>query len=34
MAKLLADQLKAAGIPESDIQIMPYEACRATRRRR
>jgi acetylornithine deacetylase/succinyl-diaminopimelate desuccinylase-like protein len=26
MAKLLADQFRAAGIPESDIHIMPYEA--------
>src|SRR6476659_636779 len=26
MAKLLADQFKAAGIPDSDIHIMPYEA--------
>ena len=26
MAKLLADQFRAAGIPEADIHIMPYEA--------
>ncbi|HEX8839267.1 MAG TPA: M20/M25/M40 family metallo-hydrolase, partial [Sphingomicrobium sp.] len=26
MAKLLADQFRAAGIPESDIHVMPYEA--------
>jgi len=26
MAKLLADQFRAAGIPEQDIHIMPYEA--------
>src|SRR5690242_11550388 len=26
VAKLLADQFRAAGIPESDIQILPYEA--------
>jgi acetylornithine deacetylase/succinyl-diaminopimelate desuccinylase-like protein len=26
MAELLADQFRAAGIPESDIHIMPYEA--------
>ena len=26
MAKLLADQFRAAGIPESDINVMPYEA--------
>lgn len=26
MAKLLADQFRAAGIPDSDIHIMPYEA--------
>ena len=26
IAKLLADQFRAAGIPESDIHIMPYEA--------
>jgi acetylornithine deacetylase/succinyl-diaminopimelate desuccinylase-like protein len=26
MAKVLADQFRAAGIPESDIHIMPYEA--------
>ncbi len=26
MATLLADQFRAAGIPESDIHIMPYEA--------
>src|SRR4249919_262806 len=26
VAKLLADQFRAAGIPESDIHIMPYEA--------
>jgi acetylornithine deacetylase/succinyl-diaminopimelate desuccinylase-like protein len=26
MAKLLADQFRAAGIPESDIHMMPYEA--------
>jgi acetylornithine deacetylase/succinyl-diaminopimelate desuccinylase-like protein len=26
MAKLLADRFRAAGIPESDIHIMPYEA--------
>ncbi|MFL6732714.1 MAG: M20/M25/M40 family metallo-hydrolase, partial [Sphingomicrobium sp.] len=26
MAKLLADQFRAAGIPDADIQIMPYEA--------
>ena len=26
MAKLLADQFRAAGIPSSDIHIMPYEA--------
>ena len=26
MAKLLADQFRAAGIPELDIHIMPYEA--------
>ena len=26
MARVLADQFKAAGIPESDIHIMPYEA--------
>jgi len=26
MAKLLADQFRAAGIPDSDINIMPYEA--------
>ena len=26
MAALLADQFKAAGIPASDIQVMPYEA--------
>ncbi len=26
MAKLLADQFRAAGIPQSDIHIMPYEA--------
>jgi acetylornithine deacetylase/succinyl-diaminopimelate desuccinylase-like protein len=25
MAKLIADQLRAAGIPESDIKIMPHE---------
>ena len=25
MAKLIADQLRAAGIPESDIRIMPHE---------
>jgi acetylornithine deacetylase/succinyl-diaminopimelate desuccinylase-like protein len=25
-AKLLADQFRAAGIPESDIHVMPYEA--------
>src|SRR5215210_6456599 len=25
MAKLIADQLTAAGIPESDIRIMPHE---------
>src|SRR3954454_2811322 len=25
VAKLLADQFRAAGIPESDIHIMPYE---------
>ena len=25
MAKLIADQLKSAGIPESDIRIMPHE---------
>ena len=25
MAKLLADQFRAAGIPEADIHIMPYE---------
>jgi acetylornithine deacetylase/succinyl-diaminopimelate desuccinylase-like protein len=26
VAKLLADQFRAAGIPESDIHVMPYEA--------
>ena len=26
MAKLLADQFRAAGIPEQDIHVMPYEA--------
>src|SRR5437868_12571469 len=26
VAKLLADQFRAAGIPEADIHIMPYEA--------
>jgi len=26
MAKLLADQFRAAGIPDADIHIMPYEA--------
>jgi acetylornithine deacetylase/succinyl-diaminopimelate desuccinylase-like protein len=26
MAKLLADQFRAAGIPEADIHVMPYEA--------
>ncbi|HVI05476.1 MAG TPA: M20/M25/M40 family metallo-hydrolase, partial [Sphingomicrobium sp.] len=26
VAKLLADRFRAAGIPESDIHIMPYEA--------
>jgi acetylornithine deacetylase/succinyl-diaminopimelate desuccinylase-like protein len=26
MAKLLADQFRAAGIPEADIHLMPYEA--------
>src|SRR3954447_10795891 len=26
VAKLLADQFRAAGIPEADIQVMPYEA--------
>jgi acetylornithine deacetylase/succinyl-diaminopimelate desuccinylase-like protein len=26
MAKLLADQFRAAGIPEADIHMMPYEA--------
>jgi acetylornithine deacetylase/succinyl-diaminopimelate desuccinylase-like protein len=26
MAKLLADQFRAAGIPDSDIHMMPYEA--------
>src|SRR5438094_10207277 len=26
VAKLLADQFRAAGIPESDIHLMPYEA--------
>ncbi|GAA3905503.1 M20/M25/M40 family metallo-hydrolase [Sphingomonas limnosediminicola] len=26
MAKLLADQFRAAGIPDADIRIMPYEA--------
>src|ERR1051325_9863118 len=26
VAKLLADQFRAAGVPESDIHIMPYEA--------
>jgi acetylornithine deacetylase/succinyl-diaminopimelate desuccinylase-like protein len=26
MAKLLADQFRAAGIPETDIHVMPYEA--------
>src|SRR5881394_4150274 len=26
MAKLLADQFRAAGIPDSDIHVMPYEA--------
>jgi acetylornithine deacetylase/succinyl-diaminopimelate desuccinylase-like protein len=26
MAKLLADQFRAAGVPEADIHIMPYEA--------
>jgi acetylornithine deacetylase/succinyl-diaminopimelate desuccinylase-like protein len=26
MAKLLADQFRAAGIPDADINIMPYEA--------
>src|SRR5437762_11675355 len=26
VAELLADQFRAAGIPESDIHIMPYEA--------
>ncbi|MEO5612560.1 MAG: M20/M25/M40 family metallo-hydrolase [Sphingomicrobium sp.] len=26
MAKLLADQFRAAGIPEADIRVMPYEA--------
>src|SRR6478609_3170132 len=26
VAKLLADQFRAAGIPESDIHMMPYEA--------
>ena len=26
MAKLLGDQFRAAGIPEADIHVMPYEA--------
>src|SRR6476646_2919081 len=26
VAKLLADQFRAAGIPDADIHIMPYEA--------
>src|SRR3954452_2324202 len=26
VAKLLADQFRAAGIPEADINVMPYEA--------